>query len=220
MMNLVDLLALVPFYVTVMMNSMDDIVVVGKAGKMIRLIRVLRVMRIFKLVRHFAGLQSLISTMKEAYKELGLLLMLVCVTTFLFSIIVYSNEKHNEEPWTLLDAILWAIGTISTVGTDGSQPTSFFGQILGGICPVFSVFVLCLPIPIIVNSFGTCYRNRVWRMEVQQKKDINLKERRESNTKHLQHTYIRNAPHRKSKITGTLIGDDLSYVRLKYKERY
>jgi hypothetical protein len=39
--------------------------IIGKAGKLIRLVRVLRIMRIFKLVRHFAGLQSLIYTLKE-----------------------------------------------------------------------------------------------------------------------------------------------------------
>ena len=40
----------------------------GKAGKIVRLVRVMRVMRIFKLVRHFAGLQSLIYTLNQAYK--------------------------------------------------------------------------------------------------------------------------------------------------------
>jgi hypothetical protein len=37
----------------------------GKAGKIVRLVRVMRIMRIFKLVRHFAGLQSLIYTLNQ-----------------------------------------------------------------------------------------------------------------------------------------------------------
>ena len=55
---------------------MQDFEIMGKAGKIVRLVRVMRVMRIFKLVRHFAGLQSLIYTLQQAYREMGLLLLL------------------------------------------------------------------------------------------------------------------------------------------------
>ena len=65
----------------------------GKAGKIVRLVRVMRVMRIFKLVRHFAGLQSLIYTLNQAYKELGLLMLLVGVAVLTFASLVYFAEK-------------------------------------------------------------------------------------------------------------------------------
>ncbi len=41
-----------------------------------RLVRVMRILRVYKLVRHFAGLQSLIYTLQQAYREMGLLLLL------------------------------------------------------------------------------------------------------------------------------------------------
>ena len=69
----------------------------------------MRVMRIFKLVRHFAGLQSLIYTLNQAiimrmmmmiirknaqaYKELGLLMLLVGVAVLTFASLVYFAEK-------------------------------------------------------------------------------------------------------------------------------
>ena len=101
-MNLVDFLALLPFYVTFALNRMEDIVIIGKAGKIIRLVRILRIMRIFKLVRHISGLQSLIQTMKEAYKELALLMLLVTFSTFIFAMLVFFSEKANETGVPLL----------------------------------------------------------------------------------------------------------------------
>ena len=48
----------------------------------------------FKLVRHFAGLQSLFYTLKQAYKELGLLIILVAVGILLYSNLVYFCERE------------------------------------------------------------------------------------------------------------------------------
>ena len=189
-MNLIDLLALIPFYLTMLLEQMDDMQMIGKTGKIIRLVRVLRIMRIFKMVRHFAGLQSLAYTMQEAYKELGLLLMLVTFAAFIFSILVYFNEKEND--WALFDAMLWSILTISTVGSNYDQPGSTFGTFFGGLCPVIGVFILSLPVPIIVNSFVTCYRNRIWRTEVRHKKEERMSQRRKSDILHIQQNFIKN----------------------------
>ena len=94
-MNMVDLLAIIPFYLTLALDSMEDLTIIGKAGKLIRLVRVLRIMRIFKLVRHFAGLQSLIYTLNQAYQELGLLMLLVCLSILTFSVLVFFVEKDG-----------------------------------------------------------------------------------------------------------------------------
>ena len=67
-MNAIDLLAIIPFYLSLILEGLEDFEIIGKTGKMIRLIRVMRILRIFKLVRHFAGLQSLFYTLQQAYK--------------------------------------------------------------------------------------------------------------------------------------------------------
>ena len=76
-MNMIDFLSLLPFYLSLLFLALEDISTVGKAGKIIRLIKVMRIMRVYKLFRHFAGLQALIYTLKQAYKELGLLLIII-----------------------------------------------------------------------------------------------------------------------------------------------
>jgi len=70
-----------------------------------------RIMRIFKLVRHFAGLQSLIYTLNQAYKELGLLMLLVGVAVLTFASLVYFAEKDTDHQgdggWTFLDRYVY-----------------------------------------------------------------------------------------------------------------
>ena len=54
-MNLIDLLAIAPFFLSAVLVGLEDLHVIGKAGKIVRLLRIMRIMRIFKMVRHFAG---------------------------------------------------------------------------------------------------------------------------------------------------------------------
>ena len=179
-MNAIDLLAIIPFFITVIINEMEDSKIIGKAGKMIRLVRVLRVMRIFKLVRHFQGLQAMLQTMREAYRDLSLLGALVATQTFLFSILVFVTEKDSDQAWSLIDSVLWSILTVSTVGAGGQHPASTIGRFLGGLCPILGVTLSSLPIPIIVNSFADSYKNRVWRGEIRNKREKLLHERKKS----------------------------------------
>ena len=97
LMNLVDLMAILPFYLSLLLEGLEDFEIIGKAGKIVRLVRIMRILRIYKLVRHFAGLQSLLFTLKQAYKELGLLLFLVMVALLIFSSLVYFAEKDVED---------------------------------------------------------------------------------------------------------------------------
>ena len=181
-MNLIDLFAIVPFYLSVLLEGLEDFEIIGKAGKIIRLIRVMRILRIFKLVRHFAGLQSLLYTLQQAYQELGLLLVLVAVAILTYSSLVYFAEKDIPEgvnctgtntesrtfkemasnpclPWTFVESFWWGLMTLTTVGYD-LNPKTILGKIVGGFCALSGVFILTLPIPIVVNSFASFYKNR------------------------------------------------------------
>ena len=58
--------------------------------------------------------------------------------------------------------------TLTTVGYELS-PVTIFGMIIGGMCALSGIFILTLPIPIVVNSFASYYKNRLWRTEVAHK---------------------------------------------------
>ena len=46
----------------------------------------------------------------------------------------------------------------------------------GGFCALLGVFIMTLPIPIVVNSFASYYKNRLWRNEVSMKKRERIRE--------------------------------------------
>ena len=210
--NLVDLFAILPFYLTFALDQLEDLQIIAKAGKTIRLVRVLRIIRIFKLVRHFSGLQSLIQTLSDAYKELGLLMMIVFISILSFTVLIFYAEKtdsredltdkrngkiktilgiRKDTSWSFIDSLCWCIMTLTTVGSSHSYPSTTLGQLVGSLCTVAGVLILSLPIPIVVNSFASSYKNQMWRHEVAYKKSKRLELAKKTLTKNMAEKIIK-----------------------------
>ena len=80
-----------------MLAGLEDMQVIEKAVYVIRLIRIIRILRVFKMVRHFSGMQSLIYTLQKAYKELGLLCIMVTVAILLFASLIFAVEADGPD---------------------------------------------------------------------------------------------------------------------------
>ena len=88
---------------------------IGKASKLVRLVQVLKVLRIFKIVRLVASLQSLLVTLKQANKELGLLSICLAISLLVFSSLTYFAEREVSN-WSFVDSFWVCLMTITTVG--------------------------------------------------------------------------------------------------------
>ncbi len=97
-----------------------------------------------------------------------MLMLLVTVTVLTFACLVFYAEKDSDESgqWNVLDSIWWAILTLTTVGPPHKNPESLLGKVVAGTCALVGIFILTLPIPIIVNSFTSHYKNRMWHTEL------------------------------------------------------
>ena len=115
MLNTVDLLAILPFLISLMLYELQAFNIVGKAGKLLHLIRILRVFRVFKLVRHLPSLQSLFMTLRQANKELGLLAVMIGIALLIFATMTYYAERELSA-WSFSESIWWVLFTLTTVG--------------------------------------------------------------------------------------------------------
>lgn len=129
-MNLIDIIAIVPYFVPIIMywaKSAEDILLEeeeensdkdkGMSFAIFRVIRLVRVFRIFKLSRHSKGLQILGRTLQASMRELGLLIFFLLIGVVLFSSAVYFAEIDSQAEVfkSIPDAFWWAVVTMTTV---------------------------------------------------------------------------------------------------------
>ena len=180
-MNIVDCLAIAPYYITLFLFPDPEIRVEaeqllttplphteeeeeekwGEMGNIMQVFRIARIMRIFKLARRSVGLQSIAHTVRTSWKDLGLLFMLVGMGMLVFGSLLYyiENDADTTEGFVSIPAgMWWAVQTLTSLGYGDYWPESFLGKLMGSACAVCGVLVMALPIPIVVDNFANYYR--------------------------------------------------------------
>merc|ERR1719253_958812 len=90
-MNIVDLMAILPFYLWVAMRSLS----LAKALGVLRTVRLIRLFRIFKLGKYSMGLQMMAEALRNSSQALWVLGFFLCIGILLFSSAVYYVEKMD-----------------------------------------------------------------------------------------------------------------------------
>ncbi|VDD74176.1 unnamed protein product [Mesocestoides corti] len=152
-MSLIDVVAILPFYIALMLPSKKTV-----SGPFTTL-RVFRVFRVFKFSRHSQGLRILGNTLKSCASELGFLLFSLTMALIIFATVIYYAERGvpNNTFISIPAAFWYTIVTMTTLGYGDMVPKTILGQLIGGTCALSGVLVIALPVPFIVSNFSRIY---------------------------------------------------------------
>lgn len=146
-MALMDLLAILPFYLPLLITF--DL-------RFIRLIRLLRIFRLFKLGR-YSSAYTLIKHVILAKKEY-LIITLVFGSSLLISsscIIYFAEHEAQPQVFSSIPAAMWwGIVTLTTVGYGDAYPITPLGKFLSGIIALLGIGLFALPAGILASGFS------------------------------------------------------------------
>jgi len=143
---LIDLLAILPFYVHV---------IVGLDLRILRLLRLLRFLRLFRLTSYMKSAKIVKNVFKSRASDLKLSLVLISILIILASCLVYFAE-HSSQPevFTSIPATFWwAVITVTSVGYGDMIPVTIIGKLLTGIITLSGLAIFALPAGIVTAGF-------------------------------------------------------------------
>lgn len=145
---IVDLLAIMPFYLTV----------IGASGVDLRVLRALRLFRLFrllKLVRYSRAISSLTDAVYRRREKLVLTLLLnILLLVVASSAMYYVEHPHQPDVFSSIPATFyWGVVTLTTVGYGDVTPVTTVGQGLAGLFAVLGIGLFALPASILADGF-------------------------------------------------------------------
>ena len=164
-MNLIDLIAIVPFYLEIIIIAASGGGSSGAPTGLLRLFRLFRVFRVLKLGARMKKLEVVASAVYDSLDMMGMLVFLLVLALVLFSTLIYFCEKgvweggdiveaHGGDPFASIPrSFWWCMVTLMTVGYGDAYPVTVPGKIVASLTMISSVIITALPISVIGANF-------------------------------------------------------------------
>lgn len=145
-MALVDLVAILPFFLP-MLIPMDL--------RFVRAARLLRLFRLLKLGRYSYALKMLSGAFQKS-KEILVVAASVLVVLLIFASSLMYHLEHEAQPEafsSIPQAMWWTIVTLTTVGYGDVYPITPAGKLLGSFIAVMGIGMFAIPAGVLATAF-------------------------------------------------------------------
>jgi len=145
-MAIIDLLAILPFYLPMILPV--DL-------RVLRVLRLIRLLRIFKLGRHSEGLARVGRVLRQQAPALVSSMSVVVLLMIVASVLEYyiEGQAQPEQFSSAFEALWWAVSTITTVGYGDVVPVTTLGRIMGAVIALLGVGLIAIPTGILSAGF-------------------------------------------------------------------
>lgn len=145
--GIIDLLALLPTYITIFMTGGSYLVV-------IRAIRLLRIFRILKLTRYIQEAQVLADALKASSRKILVFIGAVFTLVLITGTLMYLIEGGENGFTSIPRSIYWAVVTVTTVGYGDIAPGTVLGQSFATILMLTGYAIIAVPTGIMTSEIN------------------------------------------------------------------
>ncbi|MDP6581337.1 MAG: ion transporter [Vicinamibacterales bacterium] len=140
--GVVDLLAIVPTYLSLFVAGTQSLLV-------IRTLRLLRVFRVFKLGYYLSEARVLLTAMKSSQAKITVFLASVLSIAIVMGALLYVIEGEASGFTSIPRGMYWAVVTMTTVGYGDIAPETVLGQVAASGLMVLGYAIIAVPTGIV-----------------------------------------------------------------------
>lgn len=143
---LIDYLAILPFYLEVLLHQVVDL----------RFLRIFRLMRLLKLTRYTEATGTLFKAMRREWPVIAastfIMLLLVVLTASLGYLFEHDAQPDKFE--NIPQSIYWAVVTLASVGYGDISPITPVGRLMTVIMALVGIGIFAVPAAILSTAFN------------------------------------------------------------------
>ncbi len=144
--GLIDLLAVLPSYISVLFAG-------GQVIPVVRILRVLRVFRILKLAHYIREAHTLVRALRASQYKITVFVLFVLTFTVIIGSLMYLIEGPRNGFTSIPRGVYWGVVTLTTVGFGDITPQTPWGQILASVVMIMGYGIIAIPTGIVTAEF-------------------------------------------------------------------
>jgi voltage-gated potassium channel len=149
--GIVDLLAVVPTYLSVFFAGAQSLIV-------IRALRLLRIFRVLKLA-HFVGeARMLRAALHASLRKITVFLGTVLTIVLIVGALMYLIEGEESGFGNIPQSMYWAVVTLTTVGYGDIAPQTVIGKALASVVMIMGYGIIAVPTGIVTVELAHARR--------------------------------------------------------------